>query len=243
MSTRGKPAANPELDRRAGFRTSRWLAAGIGVLAVMAISGAWISGNDSKTRVLATLASNARLPVTNAAGVPKVDTVNPAPAATIRDEAAPGSAAASAAATALAVPENKQTLKEMLNAKPSPAAPKGGHDILSKALERPSEPATPAKPKAVSTKLALQVARPVPKDKSPAKPSKPKFKAEPDNDVDLLAALMTRAQAKPAASKAGVSTQEQLKQCKRLPLSDAEQCRTRVCAGRGKNDSECRAPA
>ncbi|MGV8866487.1 MAG: hypothetical protein ACOH2S_06165 [Janthinobacterium svalbardensis] len=201
-----RPAPVPHEGRRA----SRWPVWG-GMLAgalLLLATGAWLGQRETAVVAEPVLASTAPVPET-----PPVATAPVTAAASIHEEEPE------------ALP--RQSLSEMLGADlpaPAPAPVSGPRDLLSKALESPQ-------------KSAPKPAR-APQKKPPAKPLKPVDSAKPaatpeqENDVALLAALVSHAQAGTPPKKAPPSLQAQLQQCGKLKPAAADSCRQRTCAGR-----------
>jgi len=140
-----------------------------------------------------------------------------APAATIVEDTAAASPAVN----------DTRSLKEVLNDTPA----KPPKDELTAALEKPHKP-----------KLAehKKVEKPARKPVQVAKKAEPKPKVAPqDNDVALLAALMTHVQSgKP--SKEASTPAYQLKQCSRMNEAGAAQCREHLCATTARKEPECK---
>lgn len=148
------------------------------------------------------------------------------PAATINDEH-----------PAQQAPEKQQSLSEMLNEGGQPS-PKPAHDVLSKALEKPSGAAAH---KAAPKPVPKPKPKPVVKDARKL-PTEPPNSVEQENDIALLSALVAHAQAVEKANtpkKPKLSVKEQLAQCKKFTRSKAAQCRERICEGRSKSN-ECK---
>jgi hypothetical protein len=223
----GKPAAKRGPSRYA------LAAMGLGVLALAAGVGMWVTRETAHDDAMATVvaASKEAPPAPAAATVPP-----PAAAAEVSADEVLASAAPAAVINedraAQQAPEKQQSLSEMLNAGGEPA-PKAGHDVISKALETPSAGAAP--------KSAAKPA-PKPKPKPAAKevkkaPSEPATTPEQESDIALLSALVAHAQAAERAEapkKPKLSVKEQLAQCKKLSKSKAAHCHERVCEGRTK---------
>jgi hypothetical protein len=114
-------------------------------------------------------------------------------------------------------------------------APKPGHgDTLTRALETPSKKDAHAHKEAAQRKpepARVAAAKPA-KDK----PAKPKRRPEQDNDVVLLAALMSHMQT--PNRKATVA--ERLQVCKGYNSAGEAQCRARVCAGVAASEPTCK---
>jgi hypothetical protein len=120
------------------------------------------------------------------------------------------------------------------------ARPKDAHrDTLTRALEAPSKERVHAGKaqeksphKSEQPKLAQAKAREKPAKEKTAKQRAAK---EPDNDVVLLAALMSHMQ--PRTKKSTVA--ERLQTCKQYNAAGEEQCRARVCAGADGSERAC----
>lgn len=119
---------------------------------------------------------------------------------------------------------------------PLEAKPK---ESLAQMLESGATPVAKAAP-------AKPVRKPVASKAVASKPAKPAEKpqalaaaSQPDNDVELLAALVAHAKYDTSAN-ARLSLPKALEQCKKQGKQDAARCRIRVCEGRWKK-SECRA--
>lgn len=223
----GKSAA-PDTGKRGG-RLAAWSAMAVAALLLLG-AGAWLGQRDGATTVdAAAETAAASVSARPAAAVAKPDAPeapNTAPtAANINEEA----------------PPPRQSLSEMLGAgtpaeasKASKAAP-AASDILSRALETPANSA----PKPVHAPVKKPVAKPV----RPAPPATKATTPEQDNDVALLAALLShtsRAQQVAAPKKAPPTLQAQLQQCGKLKHQAAGQCVARVCAKRADNQ-QCKA--
>lgn len=191
-----------------GGRIGRWTVWG-GMLAgalLLLATGAWLGQRETAAQAEPALASTAPAPET-----PAVASAPVTAAASIREE------------EQQALPQ--QSLSEMLDAgmpAPVPAPVPSPRDVLSKALETPQKSA----PKAAPPK------KPTAKPLNPAAPAKPATTPEQENDVALLAALVSHAQAGTAPKKAAPSLQVQLQQCSKLKPAAADSCRQRTCAGR-----------
>ena len=174
---------------------------GIGLLALAAAGGAWLGVDQGQ-------AGKQAVPAFAVAAVPAPAAAPAHAAATIHDEQAP--------VLATAPQQPRPTLDEMLNASPASGT---NANVLSNALEAPSA-AEPAAPKAggPASKNTASKQKPV------RKPGPPTH--ESDSDVALLAALLVHAQAN-SPTRAG--TLAQLKQCGKMNVFEAEQCRLRVC--------------
>lgn len=115
-------------------------------------------------------------------------------------------------------------------AKPAPKKP-----VLAKAAPaKATSKATGQKSGQKSTKKTAAAAAAA-KKKAQAQPKPPQ-----DTDVTLLAALV--AHSKATAPKKAVTPAEKLRQCKTLgTVSQADQCRERLCASSAKNEAQCKA--
>ncbi|STQ92357.1 Uncharacterised protein [Janthinobacterium lividum] len=200
-----RPAPMPHEGRRA----SRWPVWG-GMLAgavLLLATGAWLGQREAAAVAEPVLTSTAPAPETPAVA------------------AAPVTAAASIREEEQDPPH--QSLSEMLGADlpvPAPASVPGPKDVLSKALESPQKNAS--KPARAPQK------KPPAKPLKPAGPAKPAVTPEQENDVALLAALVSHAQAGTPPKKVPPSLQVQLQQCSKLKPAAADSCRQRTCAGR-----------
>ncbi|WP_181877839.1 hypothetical protein [Janthinobacterium lividum] len=192
-----------------GRRASRWPVWG-GMLAgavLLLATGAWLGQREAAAVAEPVLTSTAPAPETPAVA------------------AAPVTAAASIREEEQDPPH--QSLSEMLGADlpvPAPASVPGPKDVLSKALESPQKNAS--KPARAPQK------KPPAKPLKPAGPAKPAVTPEQENDVALLAALVSHAQAGTPPKKVPPSLQVQLQQCSKLKPAAADSCRQRTCAGR-----------
>lgn len=226
-SSAGKPGAKPAAKR--GRSRLAWAAVGVGVLALAAGVGTWLTRETAQGEVMASVAAASK----DVPAQPAPAAAAPAPAAPAEVSADEVLASAAPAAVinddraAQQAPEKQQSLSEMLNAGGEPA-PKAGHDVLSKALETPSKSA--AKP----------VAKPKPKPavkETKKAPSAPATTPEEESDIALLSALVAHAQAAEradTAKKPKLSLKEQLAQCKKFSKAKAAQCHERICEGRSK---------
>ncbi|MCC7601137.1 hypothetical protein IGS61_26860 [Janthinobacterium sp. FW305-129] len=197
-----RPAPVPHEGRRIG-RWAVWVGMLAGAMLLLA-TGAWLGQGETAAQAEPALSSTAPAPETPAAAPVTA-------AASIREE------------EQQALPQ--QSLSEMLDADlPAPvSAPvPSARDVLSKALERPQKSA----PKAAPPK------KPTAKPLKPAAPAKPATTPEQENDVALLAALVSHAQAAKPPKKTPSSLQAQLQQCSKLKPAAADSCRQRTCAGR-----------
>lgn len=221
----GKSAA-PDTGKRGG-RLAAWSAMAVAALLLLG-AGAWLGqrdGGPTGSDTAEAEAASVSAPAKPVVAVAKPDAPESAAAANINEEA----------------PPPRQSLSEMLGAgtpaEPSRAAKAApaASDILSRALETPAKSAP----------------RPVhaPVKKPLAKPARPATTPEQDNDVALLAALLShtsRAQQDAAPKKATQpkkatpSLQSQLQQCGKLKHQAAGQCVARVCAKRADNQ-QCKA--
>lgn len=141
--------------------------------------------------------------------------------AQIADQAGP--APATPALKSAAKPASKPA------AKPAPKKP-----VLAKAA--PAKTASKATGQKSGQKSAKKTAAAAAaaKKKAQAKP-----KAPQDTDVTLLAALV--AHSKATAPKKVVTPAEKLRLCKTLgSVSQADQCRARLCASSAKNEAQCK---
>lgn len=175
---------------------------------LLLVTGAWLGQREMAAVAEPVSASTAPAPET-----PAVVAAPATAAASIRDEEQP------------ALP--RQSLSEMLDADlpaPAPAPVSGPRDVLSKALESPQKSA----PKPARAPQKKPPAKPL----KPADPAKPAVTPEQENDVALLAALVSHAQAGTPPQKAPPSLQAQLQQCSKLKPAAADSCRQRTCAGR-----------
>ncbi|MBW3502528.1 hypothetical protein [Janthinobacterium sp. NKUCC08_JDC] len=201
-----RPAPMPHEGRRA----SRWQVWG-GMLAgalLLLATGAWLGQHEAAAVAEPVSSSTAPAPETPAVAAAPVTA-----AASIREE------------EQQALP--RQSLSEMLGADlpvPAPASVPGPKDVLSKALESPQKSAS--KPARAPQK------KPPAKPLKPAAPAKPAVTPEQENDLALLAALVSHAQAGTPPKKAPSSLQVQLQQCSKLKPAAADSCRQRTCAGR-----------
>ncbi|WP_157792402.1 hypothetical protein [Janthinobacterium sp. GW458P] len=199
----GRPAPVPREGRRSG-RWAVWGGMLAGALLLLA-TGAWLGQRETAAQAEPALASTAPAPETPAVA------------------SAPVTAAASIREEEQALPQ--QSLSEMLGAgMPAPvSAPvPSPRDVLSQALETPQK----------SARKAAPPKKPPAKPLKPAAPAKPATTPEQENDVALLAALVSHAQAGTAPKKAAPSLQAQLLQCSKLRPAAADGCRQRTCAGR-----------
>lgn len=236
----GSPAgttAGAEKARRGKFT---WLVVGAAVLAMGAGSMVWLTSEGEKEIVLA---GTAPLPSTAAPAVPLAS----------EPVTAPPSAEADEVSTAAILED-----APVIAVKPAPVAEKKPLvDELTKLLENkiPAPARAAAKP---AVKKPVVVAKAAPA-KAPAKPRpmamasnvEPVFKKKPvvaakpvvrqDSDVALLAALVAHTKASQPKPN---SPAAKLQQCKTLAsVTEAEQCRARLCAASAKNESECKEPS
>lgn len=199
-----RPAPVPHEGRRA-IRWPVWGGMLVGAMLLLA-TGAWLGQRETAAVAEPVLASTAPAPET-----PGVANAPVTAAASIREE------------EQQALP--LQSLSEMLDADlPVPARVPAARDVLSKALESPQKSA----PKPARAPQKKPPAKPL----KPADPAKPAATPEQDNDVALLAALVSHAQAGMPPKKASSSLQAQLQQCSKLKPAAADSCRQRTCAGR-----------
>lgn len=189
--------------------------------------------------------------------MPSAD-ANPAAPADARP-AAPPADAAPAATDALKPADDLASLLER-PAGTAAAAPALAAVVAGKAAPAPAKPAPrpaakPAPRKTVTAKAARPKAGSAsaakkPGQKSAAKtavaaaPARKKTEARPtaqqqDTDVTLLAALV--AHSKATTPKKAVTPAEKLRQCKTLAsVSEADQCRARLCASSAKHEAQCK---
>ncbi|WP_374584820.1 hypothetical protein [Pseudoduganella sp.] len=174
----------------------------------------------------------------------------PAPAAAPPAAAAPVAAPAAAAGAPAAEPgaATPAVLAAALDAPPAPAAPVQTATIVDEApppaTGKPNESlaqmlesgATPAAKPTASKPAKKPVAS---KAAKPASKAQSSSSAEPDNDVELLAALVAHAKYEKTSSNARISLPRALEQCKKQGKQEAARCRIRVCEGRWKKE-ECR---
>lgn len=193
-----------------GRRASRWPVWG-GMLAgamLLLATGAWLGQRETAAVAEPVLAGTAPAPET-----PGVASAPVTAAASIREE------------EQQTLPQ--QSLSEMLGADlPTPvqARVSAPRDVLSKALEGPQ--------KSVPRPSHAPQKKPPAKPHKPTDPAKPAATPEQDNDVALLAALVSHAQAGTPPQKAPSSLQAQLQHCSKLKPATADSCRQRTCAGR-----------
>lgn len=220
-------------QRRGPVRSWTWGVAAVGVIAVGGLLFA-LSGGDEHGGPTATPVIVAEAPAV-ASSVPAAAASVPAPASA----AVPAPAEVSTAAVLQEPREAPEApvanplsaLAASPAAKSSVAHTRTSGEHLTQALEKPSKKeAAPRKPrhKAEPTKLASK------NDKEKAAKARPR--REPDNDVILLAALMSHMQ--PRNKKATVP--EQLQICKQYNAVGEEQCRVRVCASAGTKEAACK---
>jgi hypothetical protein len=109
-------------------------------------------------------------------------------------------APAVALATALAVPDQASPAAAIVDAAPAPAPPKAVHKVAAR--ERKAAPARAKERQARHMRVAKAKApeRKLAKEKTHRKPLQPK-QASPDNDVELLAALVAHTRPQAAAQK------------------------------------------
>ena len=233
-----KPGATTAGAEKARRGKMTWLVAGAAVLAMGAGGMMWLTSEGEKEIVLAGTA-----PLPPAA----------APAAALVAEPAPPLEEAEEVSTAAILEDTPVIVEE--------SAPVTGKkppvDELTKMLEQQPTPkrvaakpapkkavvvAKAAPPKAAEKPESMPMAsniEPVIKKKTAAVPAKPR--ARQDSDVELLAALVAHSKAV-QPKKTGPAAK--LQQCKTLAsVSEAEQCRARLCAASAKNESECKAPS
>lgn len=219
----GGKSAVPDTGKRGG-RVAAWSAMAVAALLLLG-AGAWLGQRDGGTT-----GGDAAEAEAASVSAPAKPVVTTAP------EAAPAGANINEEA-----PPPRQSLSEMLGAgtpaepsRASKAAP-AASDILSRALETPAK----STPKPVHAPVKKPLAKPV----------RPATTPEQDNDVALLAALLShtsRAQQVAAPKKVTepkktpASLQSQLQQCGKLKHQAAGQCVARVCAKRADN-KQCKA--
>lgn len=232
-----KPAATTAGAEKARRGKMTWLVAGAAVLAMGAGSLVWLSSEGEKEIVLAGTA-----PLPSSA----------APAVALASEPAPHGAADEVSTAAIL-----EDAPVIATTTAPPADKKAPVDELTMMLEQP-HPVAPARVAAKPQAKKVVVAKAAPakapaKERSTAmasnvepvirkKPAVVAAKAQPrqDSDVALLAALVAHAKAV-QPKKSGPAAK--LQQCKTLAsVSEAEQCRARLCAASAKNESECKAP-
>ena len=246
----GKPAV-----RRARSRGAM-IGAAVAVLALAAGIGWMMQGRDADRQLAAVAAAGkddvarAGTGAAGAAGTAVAATATPAGTDTASDTAAATTGAATpsdAAAPAAVIQEDKvaqaqdkeQSLSDMLDEGGTPV--KADHAALANTLE-----ATPAAAKTAASRTQQKVVakeKAKPKSTTVAKaPREPEATPEQENDIALLSALITHAQAEERAAapkKPRVPLKEQLAQCKKLGGAKAAQCHERVCDGRSKT-GECK---
>lgn len=223
----GGKSAVPDTGKHGG-RLAAWSAMAVAALLLLG-AGAWLGQRDGATTSDAAETEAASVRPAAAVAKPVTTTTPEAPAAANINEEAP---------------PPRQSLSEMLGAgtpaEASKAAP-AASDILSRALETPASSA----PKPGHAPLKKPVAKPA----RPATPANKATTPEQDNDVALLAALLShtsRTQQAPAPTKTPApkkttpSLQAQLQQCGKLKHQAAGQCVARVCARRADNQ-QCKA--
>ncbi|NYE59790.1 pyruvate/2-oxoglutarate dehydrogenase complex dihydrolipoamide acyltransferase (E2) component [Duganella sp. 1224] len=190
------------------------LAAAVGIVVLAAGIGIWLAAEPEPVLTVAAAPAAAPAPAAPSAAA----SAPAAPAATIVEDTA-----------AVSAPADARSLKEVLNDIP----PKAPHAELTAALEKPH------KPEHKKTEKAAQKPAQVAKKTE----AKPKPKAQPDNDVTLLAALMTHVQSAKTPSKEPSTPAYQLKQCGRMNEAGAAQCRAHLCATTASKEPECKQPA
>lgn len=233
-----KPGATTAGAEKARRGKMTWLVAGAAVLALGAGGMVWLASEGEKEIVLA---GTAPLPSSAAPAAalaseppaPHVEAEEVSTAAILEDM--PVIAAKSAPVTDKKAPVDELT--KMLEQQPAPvrvAAKPAPKKAVVVAKAAPSKAAD----KPESMPMASNI-EPVIKKKTPPVPAKPRTRQ--DSDVELLAALVAHSK---AAQPKKTGPAAKLQQCKTLPsVSEAEQCRARLCAASAKNESECKAPS
>ena len=220
----------------AGAKQSRrakltWLAAGVALVAIVAGSAVWLSGEGEKVIVragMAPLPSAAAPAVALASEPPMVAETEEVSSATILDDA-PLVAAKS---------DTKSSDDELGKLLPPQAAAPVPVAVKAAPKKRVAvAKAAPVKPVAkrhAHTAMANKVA--------PALTKKPivhpKAVVQTDSDVALLAALVAHSKATQPKHPVGIAVK--LQQCKALgTVAEGEQCRARLCSGGAKSEAEC----
>lgn len=135
----------------------------------------------------------------------------------------------------------KEKAKDSVKAKPAPV--KLAQKAPDKSAAKPAARDAKARDARLAAARKAQPAKVAAKGdgkgdakRAPVKSTNGKPVAKPgvDSDVTLLAALVAHTQRERRAEP------RTLKQCKALASPEAEQCRTRLCAGSAKNEAECK---
>ena len=263
-----KPDAKAETasDAAPAARPRTLWYAGAGALVVLAAVGAWLALDAGEpdtviaAPVPATAPATVNVPATPVASAPVADSDVSAAAILEDDTPIQKSVSLTDLLSAPAPGENaaeQDALNKLLDAAPAAAA------VAKAPVRSAAKPAAPAKPKAqkaavkapakAAGKGAVSV-KPTPKSSAakkkpapakakpaPAKTARSKttaLAAAQDNDVMLLAALMSHSRARDAAARRSAAART-LAQCKQLGAGVAEQCRIRLCGSSARNDAEC----
>lgn len=226
-----------------GRRTWAWGGAAVvaGVLAALAVGG---GGEDERGAGRPVVAA-ARVPAAaSSAATAAASTSAPAPTPVKMD-------ASAMAAASGAVASAPGTLADVLHETPegeagnplaalsasasatalASSSSASERNALTHALETPSKAAHPHK----APRKAIELAKVAPKSVK-EKPAKTRAANAPDNDVVLLAALMSHMQ--PRTKKATVT--ERLEVCKQYNAAGQVQCRARICAGVDAKEGACK---
>ncbi|MET0320176.1 MAG: hypothetical protein ABW069_05600 [Duganella sp.] len=235
----GKPAVRRARSRRA------MIAAGVAGLALAAGIGWMVQGRDADRQLAAVAAAGKD-------DVARADNDHMAPAAATASGADGASGPVGGAAPADVPPpaaviqedrvaqaqDKEQSLSDMLDEGGTPI--KADHAALAKTLEATPAAAKSA-PRAHQKVVAKEKAKPKSTNVAKAE-TDAETTPEQENDIALLSALITHAQAEERAAahkKPRVPLKEQLAQCKKLAPAKAAQCHARVCDGRSKT-GECK---
>lgn len=217
----GTPAAVPAAATRApaaSRRTRIWLVPAVLVMALAAGLALMQSSDADPPSVTLAAAATVATPAPATATPPPP----PADAPPVQPEAVPAAAPVAAIideAPAQVEAKPTESLAQMLESGATPVA-------------KPA-PAKPVRKEVARKTVASKQAKPAEKPKAMT------VAAEPDNDVELLAALVAHAKYDTSAN-ARLSLPKALEQCKKQGKQDAARCRIRVCDGRWKKN-ECRA--
>lgn len=168
----------------------------------------------------ASASDSAKVVASAAVAAASTSTPMPAPAVLQEPEAGNPLEALSASASTSAVASSAV----------ASSAPASERNALAHALETPSKEAHPHK-----MQRKVEVAKVAPKT-AKEKPAKARSASAPDNDVVLLAALMSHMQSR--NKKATVT--ERLEVCKQYNAAGQVQCRARICAGVDAKEAVCK---
>ena len=231
----GKPEGAGAAAEQARRAKLTWLAAGAALVAIVAGSAVWLSGEDEIEIVragMAPLPSAAAPAVALASEPPMVAEAEVVSSAIIVDDA-----------PAIAAKSDDKAADEAMS---KLLAPKAAAPVPVAAKAAPKKRVAVAKAAPVNPVAKRRAHTAMAKNFAPTLKKKPvvhpKAVVQTDSDVALLAALVAHSKATQPKHPVGIAGK--LQQCKTLgSVAQAEQCRARLCVGGAKSEAECKAPS